>query len=297
MEMRMRYRADSSPLPDIIPLSPAYKPRALAAPIQETAPALRQLSVSTSSSSSVKSEQQSDSKIVIAERKIATNKNLKYVLNYIHINIISIHLLQNSSSDSEAEAISDASATFEDNPKYPSFAHLDPKFVEETVIFPAFPPSHQEGYATIVDLVAYDVLSEEAVGKLRDGLQYSLSRVGHGARPKKHVEYFAIEEGEDISMNYSTRQCAGVKVCEFFPIELRTPHTSVESDGHQWADRLAEQEREEALTNDAHVWKMYEMYKDDTCDQTLRSGRGVCGGRTVIRSLKPKTCMSSCECH
>lgn len=90
-----------------------------------------------------------------------------------------------------------------------------------------------------------------------------MSRIGHGTRLKKHVEYFASEGDEDVPMNYSTRQCAGVKIYEYFPDELRTPHTSMEPDDHKWADYLADQEREEALTNDAHVWRMYELYKDD----------------------------------
>ena len=92
-------------------------------------------------------------------------------------------------------------------------------------------------------------------------------------------------------MYHSRRQCAGVKACEFLADELKAPHTAIENDGHKWAQLLALQERAEAMTYTAQVETTYEQHKDDVCDRPNLSGRGVCNGSTVIRSLKPKTCI------
>lgn len=70
----MQARSDSSPLPDVIPLT-FVKPSMFAAPIQESALALQQLSVSKSSSSSVKSKQRSDSKIEVTKTKISNQES------------------------------------------------------------------------------------------------------------------------------------------------------------------------------------------------------------------------------
>jgi hypothetical protein len=58
---------------------------------------------------------------------------------------------------------------------------------------------------------------------LLKGMQYSRSNQGGGGiRVKDHVEFFAKNNGKDkeenlVPMGYHSRQCAGVKVCEFFP--------------------------------------------------------------------------------
>lgn len=81
--------------------------------------------------------------------------------------------MQDSSSEDEDEEISvDAADTAipDVDSKYPSFGTLNPAIVEEAVSFPGFPPSHPEGYATVIDLAICGALSEEAVLKLRDGL-------------------------------------------------------------------------------------------------------------------------------
>src|SRR5205814_5719076 len=69
-----------------------------------------------------------------------------------------------------------------DEVKYRPFAHLQPAKVEFTSIFPSYPKSHINGYATVVDLDKL-ITKAEDVTNLRNALQYSLTK-GHGQRLK-----------------------------------------------------------------------------------------------------------------
>jgi hypothetical protein len=149
---------------------------------------------------------------------------------------------------------------------YPRFApHLQPYAVKFTSMLPQFPESHIKGIATVIGPLDDSVLNPEAITKLKDGIQYSLTR-GHGNRLRDNVEFFATED-EDVPMIYSQRQCAGVKVCEFLADEMKTPHTSVEVDGNMWARGLAEQTFIEADSSATQVEVLYERYKDEICDR------------------------------
>jgi hypothetical protein len=90
------------------------------------------------------------------------------------------------------------------------------------------------------------------------------------------------EENSGATMGYSTRQCAGVKVCEFFPQGFES-HTEINPEGHLWAQRLAEQERQAVNNGHDAVLSNYYGYKDKRCTKKMLVG-GLCGGRPVIRS-------------
>lgn len=116
------------------------------------------------------------------------------------------------------------SSDLDDTAIYPPFLpHLTPKEVEFTALFPEFPKSHEEGYATVIDLSDELLGSDESqVMNLLKGMQYSRSNQGGGGiRIKDHVEFFAKDDDDNeeslVPMGYHTRKCAGVKVCEFFP--------------------------------------------------------------------------------
>jgi len=173
--------------------------------------------------------------------------------------------------------------------KFLPFAQLQPHDVEFTSIFPPYPKSHINGYATVIELDE-TITNVDAVTKLRNGIQYSLTG-GHGKRVKP-VPFFSTEDNPDIQMHYHYRQCAGVKVCEFFPTEMRTPHTEVDPDGHQWAQQLAQQEHAEAMTFSAQLETLFEEYYNDPCPKPLYNGK-KCGGRTIIGSLKPKSTLNA----
>ena len=106
-------------------------------------------------------------------------------------------------------------------------------------LFPAYPKSHINRYASVVELPT-TVISSEGVTKLRNALQYSL-RKGAG-KQEKVVNFFKTEEEEEVKMNYHYRQCAGVKVCEFIPEEMKLPHTEADPVGHEWVNLSAIQE-------------------------------------------------------
>ena len=120
---------------------------------------------------------------------------------------------------------SDGSSDLDDTAIYPPFLpHLTPKEVELTALFPEFPKSHEEGYATVIDLSDELLGSNESqVMNLLKGMQYSRSNQGGGGiRIKDHVEFFAKNEDDNeeenlVPMGYHSRKCASVKVCEFFP--------------------------------------------------------------------------------
>jgi hypothetical protein len=128
------------------------------------------------------------------------------------------------------------------------------------------------------------------IKKLKNSLQYSLSNNrGHGNRLKKSVEFFETDGEAGVSMNYSSRQCAGVKSCQYLSDELKTLHVEVDmSEGHLWAKLLAEQEKPENTTWTQQVETLYEMYQDYPCERPSLTNRNGCQGRTVIRSLKSK---------
>jgi hypothetical protein len=87
------------------------------------------------------------------------------------------------------------------------------------------------------------------------------------------------------------RKCAGVKTCEFFEV---TSHTEVNPDGLEWAQELAKQERSATYAGESRALTVWEHHKDETCTRQNLGGRGVCGGRTVIRSRNPTEGKTSC---
>ena len=114
------------------------------------------------------------------------------------------------------------------------FGNLHPKYIEYTNIFPEFPKSAIEGFITAMQIPESILNNEEKVKELKKAMQYTLTNVGVGLRPKKNVPFFnrydaRYEDEEDIvEMQYGRRRCAGVKVCEFFPKDLRVSHTEVD---------------------------------------------------------------------
>ena len=56
------------------------------------------------------------------------------------------------------------------------------------------------------------------------------------------MNFFKTEKEEEVKMNYYYRQCAGVKVCEFIPEEMKLPHTEADPVGHEWVKLSAIQE-------------------------------------------------------
>ena len=115
------------------------------------------------------------------------------------------------------------------------FGNLHPKYIEYTNIFPEFPKTAIEGFITAMQIPESILNNEEKVKELKKAMQYTLTNVGVGLRPRKHVPFFnrhkiGDEDEEDtVEMQYGRRRCAGVKVCEFFPKYLRIPHTEVDS--------------------------------------------------------------------
>jgi len=96
-----------------------------------------------------------------------------------------------------------------------AFGNHRPEVVEFTSFVPAYPKSHENGYATVVELPKSGLI-QERVDQLKKAMQYTLTREGHGKRLKKHIEFFEIEGEEDkeIPMFMSHRNCAGVKVSQ-----------------------------------------------------------------------------------
>ena len=162
--------------------------------------------------------------------------------------------------------------------------------VEFTTIFPEYPKTHEDGYATIVSLdpkFALQIAQDRKLAfKLIGSMQYSRSNEsGTGFRRTENVEFFGNPETDDnVPMLYSNRQCAGVKVCEFFKI---ASHTEVDSDGLEWAQKLADQER--IAKNESSMDKVlsfYHEFKNETCSRYMNNGT-QCGGRAVIASYDP----------
>lgn len=101
-------------------------------------------------------------------------------------------------SDSEIEASQDE--------EFMQLAFLKCRFVEFTNTVPAFPKTHPDGYAYIIEL-SPKILNEKALLGLRDGLQYSLTN-GGGPKVYGNVEFFAAG-GNKVPMKIHSRQCAG----------------------------------------------------------------------------------------
>ena len=168
--------------------------------------------------------------------------------------------------------------------KYPPFSSsLSPKFIEFTKVFPQFPKTHSDGYATVIE-IDESILNKKALLALKRGCQYSSLKDGHGFRLTKNIPFFTETDNPNGTMEHSWRRCAGVKACEFLPEEMRVSHTEVDADGLEWAKYLAEQELAEASTFDAKVETLYETYIDDLC--SCFKPPNTCKGRTVIRSFE-----------
>ena len=183
---------------------------------------------------------------------------------------------QNSTNDIENE---------DEGQYYPPFANCRPRKVDFTDIFPQYPKTHQHGYATVVELPE-TTLTEEICTKLRNLIQYSWSNLGGGgSRIKNHVEFFAKDDENQVPMIYNVRQCAGVKVCEFFPKSLMN-HTEVDEDvALEWAQRLAEQEKRATNKSLITAQALWEKMGQKQCERYVIGGIRLCEGRTMIKSF------------
>jgi len=127
--------------------------------------------------------------------------------------------------------------------------------------------------------------SQEKVNELKSALQYSLGKQGHGAIAKP-IEYFSTEDENEVYMLHSRRQCAGVKVCEFLPNNLREPHTEVDMEGPKWNKLFSQQLREAEISPGQKNEVLFEEYHKRKCDR-FKIGHGrsdTCGGYSVICS-------------
>lgn len=163
------------------------------------------------------------------------------------------------------------------------FGNLSPNTTEQMDLFPAYPKSHADGYASVIELPK-QIANAEGVTKLRDSLQYSLTGGYRKGKRKPEVVKNFLGEGE-VKMTHHVRQCAGVKVCEYLSVDLKKPHTEVDLDDLEWAKLLAEQERAEAASYVGEIATIHETWVDHKCDKYEILG-GKCGGRTVVGSLK-----------
>jgi hypothetical protein len=90
---------------------------------------------------------------------------------------------------------------------YIQIAFLKPRFVEFGHSFPAFPKTHIDGYAYVIEL-SPEILNEKALHSLRDALQYSLTG-GGGPKTYENVKFFA-SDNQKVPMKIHSRQCAGM---------------------------------------------------------------------------------------
>ena len=201
-------------------------------------------------------------------------------------------LFSNPGSSGQSSDSDDSHSIYDSDtePIYPPFGTLHPRSHTFTEIFPEYPPTHHKGHATIIEL-SLSVLTPEKIQALLKGIQYSFNNQGGGGkRVRENVAFFNTKDESDddddegLSMNYHTRSCAGVKVCEFFPTKHQLSHTTVDPDGLEWAPLLAEQERTQSNIAESKVDKLYDQYIDDRCDRPKLNGISTCGGKTVIRS-------------
>src|SRR5215475_5720907 len=131
-------------------------------------------------------------------------------------------------------------------------------------LFPAYPKSHTNGYASIIELPP-QIASIDGVTKLRNALQYSLTK--DASKQMKVINFFQKEEGREVKMNYHYHQCAGVKICEFMLEELRGPHTQVDPDNLTWAQLLGAQEQAEATICVGEITTIYKQWASTVCDK------------------------------
>jgi hypothetical protein len=109
------------------------------------------------------------------------------------------------STQSSSYELSDLEDNYKDD-DYIQIAHLKLQKKEFTHVFPAFPKSHIDGYAYIIELND-EILNDKDLLNLRDGLQYSLTG-GGGPKLHENVKFFA-GEGQKVTMKVHSRQCAG----------------------------------------------------------------------------------------
>ena len=88
------------------------------------------------------------------------------------------------------------------NEDYIQIAHFKPQKKEFTHVFPAFPKTHVNGYAYIIELND-EILNDKDLFNLQDGLQYSLTG-GEGPKVHENVKFFA-HEGEKVPMKIHSR--------------------------------------------------------------------------------------------
>jgi hypothetical protein len=78
----------------------------------------------------------------------------------------------------------------DDESLYPPFGQLHQRNVEFTNIFPEYPKTHVNGYATVIEFFS-DMLTEEKIEQLIKGLQFSQNNQGGGGRrPQEDVVFF-----------------------------------------------------------------------------------------------------------
>jgi len=123
--------------------------------------------------------------------------------------------LQIKSSSSSVTSFSDPELEDLSERTYPPFLHLNPEKVEFTGLVPEFPKSHENGYATVIELPESVLSSEAKVMNLVKAMQYSRSNQGGGGiRVKDNIEFFSKQgeshEDHQVPMGCHTRQCAGV---------------------------------------------------------------------------------------
>ena len=212
---------------------------------------------------------------------------LSILRNFENMSVVTANSLSDTISESDSTgAISDDIGKDHDSEKiestlYPSFgtfkgAELQPKFVKFTKVFPAFPSTHPDGYATVIELED-GVLNHKALLALKGSCQYSVTEEGQGYR-LKNTAFFVNSENSTGAMNHSWRRCAGVKVCEFLAQELKVSHMKVDDDGLEWAKLLAEQEKTEANNWNAKVLALLDEYFEDTCSRYVPGSNKLCGG-------------------
>lgn len=113
--------------------------------------------------------------------------------------------LDTLSSDT-TRGLTDSEIEPNEDEEFIRLAFLKCRFVEFTNTVPAFPKTHPDGYAYIIEL-SPEILNEKALLGLRDGLQYSLTN-GGGPKVYGNVEFFAAA-GNKVPMKIHSRQCVG----------------------------------------------------------------------------------------